>query len=189
MSATRCSCWEEAKTFKDAMLCMIKFLKGKMDSTPWHYDKVDEETVNILPKLVQINKLGFMTVEGQPGFMDKSILPYFLERILEDNRVWVYTEKLDAIKLHGMNKVDEDVLSSNTHVSESYIVPLTIDVQKDTLFTRLRVPASLGMTNISVIDMNHTLQKDIVKNTELVVIVGKEWGDNSVIDLVIKSLG
>jgi hypothetical protein len=43
------------------------YLNGKLLDTPWHLDKLDEETHLILHKLREVNHRGFITISGQPG--------------------------------------------------------------------------------------------------------------------------
>lgn len=59
--------WNQVKTFGQFQKLMISFLKGELDQNPWHYGSVDPETIPILDKLREINRLGLVTVEGQPG--------------------------------------------------------------------------------------------------------------------------
>ena len=63
--------WKEIKNFQELQDSMVKFLQGKYKSNPWHLDPVDLETIPILQKLRDINKAGFVTIDGQPGYNSK----------------------------------------------------------------------------------------------------------------------
>lgn len=44
-----------------------RFLQGELQEVPTHFGPLDEESAIILPQLLQLNRLGFLTVESQPG--------------------------------------------------------------------------------------------------------------------------
>jgi hypothetical protein len=68
-------------TFTDFTVANIAFLNGQLSYTPYHFDAICPETVPLVAKLVQINRYGFISVNGQPG----SISQGFTEKTWLDN--------------------------------------------------------------------------------------------------------
>lgn len=54
-------------TFSDYINLTIKFLDNKIYNTPWYSGELDEETNDLKDVLKDINRLGFLTISGQPG--------------------------------------------------------------------------------------------------------------------------
>lgn len=54
-------------TFSDYINLTINFLDNKIDNTPWYSGELDEETNDLKDVLKDINRLGFLTISGQPG--------------------------------------------------------------------------------------------------------------------------
>lgn len=59
--------YDHVKTFDDLKTAMVAFLEGKVNGQPWHPEPVMKETHSILGKLLNINKKGFLSVEGHPA--------------------------------------------------------------------------------------------------------------------------
>ncbi len=59
--------WENVINFRQLQDLMISFLNGKLPNNPWHATEVDPETVPLLKRLIDLNDLGCVSVEGQPG--------------------------------------------------------------------------------------------------------------------------
>ena len=59
--------YKETTTFKNLICLNIAFLKGILKVTPYHGGPVDNETIPLLSQLVQLNKKGFLSTNGQPG--------------------------------------------------------------------------------------------------------------------------
>jgi hypothetical protein len=45
----------------------VMFLEGKLSRTPYHWGAIDKETLPLVKDLIRINRLGFLTVNGQPA--------------------------------------------------------------------------------------------------------------------------
>jgi hypothetical protein len=54
-------------TFNDYIKLTIYFIDNKTDNTPWYSGQLDEETNDLKDVLKDINRLGFLTISGQPG--------------------------------------------------------------------------------------------------------------------------
>jgi len=63
------SLYEEASTFKNLVCLNIAFLKGILNETPYHGGPVDNETIPLLSQLINLNKKGFLSTNGQPGII------------------------------------------------------------------------------------------------------------------------
>lgn len=58
--------WKDVKSYKRLVQLNVQFLQGKI-SSPYHGDKLDEETLPLVKDFVQVNKLGLLTYDSQPG--------------------------------------------------------------------------------------------------------------------------
>lgn len=59
--------WKSVDTYKKLINNSVKFLKGKIGTTMFHQGPLDPETLKLVKILININKLGFVSTEGQPG--------------------------------------------------------------------------------------------------------------------------
>jgi hypothetical protein len=59
--------WSNIQTYGDLIKVNLLFLNGKLKMTPYHLGPIDPETFPFLTKLRKINKMGFVTVNSQPG--------------------------------------------------------------------------------------------------------------------------
>ena len=64
--------YRKATTFKNLVCLNIAFLKGILTRTPYHLAPISEETIPLLSSLVQLQKKGFLSVQGQPGVIENS---------------------------------------------------------------------------------------------------------------------
>jgi hypothetical protein len=62
--------FRSVQTYTDLLQANIAFLEGQLLQSPYHLGPIDEETVPLLPKLTQLNRLGFLTVNSQPARND-----------------------------------------------------------------------------------------------------------------------
>jgi hypothetical protein len=58
--------FSQIQNFAELCKVNILFLRGEIPMTPYHLGPIDEETVPLVEKLVEINRLGFLTISGQP---------------------------------------------------------------------------------------------------------------------------
>jgi hypothetical protein len=86
--------WSDARTFADLVVLNVRFLRGKLKETPYHGAPVDEETVPLLPKLIRINQLGFVSTQGHPADREsgryKQSNPFFKKGMRE---YYIYEQK------------------------------------------------------------------------------------------------
>ena len=61
------SIWKQIKNFTELQDCIVEYLKGEYRCNPWCCAGIDSETIPMVESLVEINKSGFVTIEGQPG--------------------------------------------------------------------------------------------------------------------------
>ncbi len=59
--------WNGIKSYNDLTNANVAFLEGRMNETPYHGGPLDPETAPLVPRLVQLNKLGFVSTNGQPA--------------------------------------------------------------------------------------------------------------------------
>jgi hypothetical protein len=59
--------YSKMKTFQQLCDSNVAFLNGEYDETFYHNGPVDDETIPLLDDLKRINKLGFISMEGQPA--------------------------------------------------------------------------------------------------------------------------
>lgn len=157
--------WNACKTFSDAIKNMVLFLKGKIPSTPWHLDKVDDETIPLLSKLRKINQKGFLTFEGQPGkiesyekpevkhvigyqkgylsgFIQNSKLKSFMNKLLKTEKVLIYTYQYSTCGIKGFSsKEEKNRIMIERYFNEEYgiesrKIPLTVEVDTMLLSSR-----------------------------------------------------
>ena len=67
--------YKETTTFKNLICLNIAFLKGILKVTPYRGGPVDNETIPLLSQLVQLNKKGFLSTNGQPGSINNFTSP------------------------------------------------------------------------------------------------------------------
>lgn len=58
--------WKSVSSLRELKHHIVKFLNGEHKTSPWHYAPVNSETVPLLGNLIQLNKMGFITTQGQP---------------------------------------------------------------------------------------------------------------------------
>jgi len=58
--------------WSDLLCLMMLYLENVLPVSPYNFSSLDDETVMILPELQQINRLGLMTIESQPGLIQYS---------------------------------------------------------------------------------------------------------------------
>jgi hypothetical protein len=62
--------YERVATFQDLVDINISFLRGLRKQTYYHATPLDEETLPLVDKLVDINEHGFYSTGGQPGLLE-----------------------------------------------------------------------------------------------------------------------
>lgn len=65
--------YENVKSADDLILTNISFLKGLISETPYYLDKINDETIPLLDKLIKINSFGFISVGGQPALINDNL--------------------------------------------------------------------------------------------------------------------
>ncbi len=77
--------WNGIGTYDDLIRTNVAFLEGHMFRTPYHHAPLDSETAPLVPRLVQLNKLGFVSTNGQPAKID--------ERVNDEGQVLICEQK------------------------------------------------------------------------------------------------
>ena len=67
--------YQNVRTYRDLIRANIAFLKGKLKRSPYHLGPIDAETLPLMESLVQINKYGFISIEGQPASHEIEYIP------------------------------------------------------------------------------------------------------------------
>lgn len=65
----------------------ISFLNGEIPKTPYYLGSIEDETIPLVDKLVQINKNGFISIGGQPSMLNVEIPSKY------PNRLYTYSQK------------------------------------------------------------------------------------------------
>jgi hypothetical protein len=195
--------WKNAKSFNDALNLMVKFLKGEIGETPWHFGEPDKETENILHKLISINQKGFMTIEGQPGtcseltaiktgekyteiqrgyvsgFISNDNVKKLLKGLKDTDKFFYYIERLDSINYNYDEKEIE------TQKGKQFI-PLTIEKGKSfhNYYTKFWIPKTDGQASLNIVMDNIPLYNDMKKNTSYVFIIKKKVCETDLEDIL-----
>jgi hypothetical protein len=91
--------FQSVRTYEDLLKVNVRFLQGRIHSTPYQLAPVDAETVPLLGNLTDINRRGFFSFEGQPtmrsdleikrgyiiGFVPTRTFDAFLSRFLRQD--------------------------------------------------------------------------------------------------------
>lgn len=88
-------------SMQDLITANVAFLENRIVRTPYHFARLAEESNSIRPHLIEINKLGFISVASQPPFISKDseyqqrsfISGYLPKRMLETFIVYMHTHK------------------------------------------------------------------------------------------------
>lgn len=67
--------FSQIQTYPELCETNILFLEGKLPMTPYHLGPIDDETIPLVKKLVEINRRGFLTISGQPAKKEIKFLP------------------------------------------------------------------------------------------------------------------
>lgn len=214
--------WEQAKTFEEAQYLMLCFLSLKngpfapkdpsMIQNPWHSGPVETETIPLLDKLREINRRGFVTVEGQPGtctklrsifsnnivtekqrgYMSGMILnnkvKKFVQRLKQTGKVIIYTEKLDGIEMFGFDqKLLRDI---TTKKGTRKVLNLTMNEEKSEIdyYTNHFVTESSGVNFLLDIEPYNSLTENIKSRATFVKVITKEYCDTSLDSIVLSCL-
>lgn len=195
--------WKNTKSFKESINLMVKFLKGELAETPWHFGEPDKETQNILHKLIRINERGFMTIEGQPGTCTEQTVIKTGEKYMETQRGYIsgfiyndkvekllkalkhtdkffyYTERLDSI---NYNYDEKEIINKDG----KQFIPLTIEKGKSfhNYYTNFWIPKTEGQTHLDIVMDNISLYNDMKKNTTYVFITRKKYCETDLEDIL-----
>lgn len=122
------SCWEKITTFDEFQKCMIDYIDGKEEETPWMGAPLADETVKatgLLDNLRRVNAMGFVTIEGQPGTISE-IQHYKTGENLEE----IQRGYLEGFLQKG--KYDLDKLTEYLNESNVYVIIVGVNVDKET---------------------------------------------------------
>ena len=112
------------KNHYDFIKLNLDFLHGKIDITPYHYGKINDETHEILDELIKMNEYGILTIESQPGCNKK--------RLKQKPYVCFYSNKENAFIMRQLEKykclIRISYREKILYCSEKLICPYTITV-------------------------------------------------------------
>lgn len=78
--------WDSVHSVADLNKNVIRFLKGTLPHSPWHRAPINFETIPIRDALIRLNKMGFTTVESQPGTFIFPVKNYKTKELVKPNR-------------------------------------------------------------------------------------------------------
>jgi len=121
--------FRSVKTYTDLLKVNVRFLQGKVHSTPYQLAPVDAETVPLLDNLVNINRRGFFSFEGQPtvredlevrqgyiiGFVQSRTFDAFLPRFLKHDVLY-------KIEIPDLNGEDTILLNNFADFEKPHVV-------------------------------------------------------------------
>lgn len=122
--------WAPAKTYQDMVDLNVKFLQGKIVATPYHWGPT-------MGNLVEINRAGFITTEGQPHIMEEGLFSYvqgflpktrareFIEFMSKRKEVALFVAEMDPFKVLFSNSQGSSMyfyeVKKSARLSKSYI--------------------------------------------------------------------
>ncbi len=206
--------WSNIKTYDGLTDANVAFLEGRMLRTPYHFAPLDPETAPLVPRLVQLNNLGFVSFCGQPaeiidthgclheqrswieGFMLAHHLPR-LEAFAKDKRrdgyyFMVSRASKDApeILFHTFPK---RMLARNAYWQSKYFNLTRFKVNKSRKWDTCTNMWIEPRDKINVFDNDDdtasALTTLLAEQCIVVEVVGRHYGRGSVEDVLLEFLG
>lgn len=103
--------------FQKLLKLNVCFLQGKINKIWYHNGPVDDETIPLLGSLIELNKLGYLTTQGQP-FLDtpeEKQIPYVSGLVTLEKLQYIYP------KLYRNKNLLFQVSSDSLGLNESTI--------------------------------------------------------------------
>lgn len=183
--------FDKLKKFEDYQTYICKYLNGEYENTPWHYGEIDTETINLLYDLKNLNKLGFITINSQPGTYIKTdkymeLQRGYIEGFMKKNLFNKLLKNIKSIKnnfviyYYNFNKKQIDSYPKIFKNNDYYLYDNVINLTKDKDINNLewRYYSTLKIDNIDIICNdnltllgNESCKKDFIKKSIYVFIV------------------
>lgn len=130
--------FSKVKTYKDLLDANVAFLEGKLETTPYHYGPVDEETKPLLEDLIKLHSYGFFSVASQPSKKDKEEYvdkTWYIHGEKQGN--WWYTsEQIPCIEGYiPKTQIDEFYKFISKHRKDYYFEVYEFTRRKGTILT------------------------------------------------------
>ena len=103
--------WDNVYTYQELQKATIKFLKGKLNETPYHFGPIHKETKLILPQLLEMNKLGCVTLNSEP--------------FLEEEHKGKYYRQRPYIDFYMHNKYIDDFVTEFLKLNDTAMIKIT----------------------------------------------------------------
>ena len=188
---------KEEPSWESLNFLYIQFLKGNLNRSLTHFGPLVDDTIEHgTDTLIEINQLGFISVDSQPGAISSG------EWGIEKQRNYIVGYILEE----NINKIEKEFGGSNFYVSirdnnneiifinslkwtlpYTNSLPLTID-ENDKIWTSLPLNKPKVFDLLSLQD-HKELYKDLLNKTFYCEIVAKEYGKvNCIYSKLIKAL-
>jgi hypothetical protein len=96
--------WKQCKTYEDVRLTMLEFLKGNINWAPTHYGPLLDKDPIYKQKLIQLNSLGVISINGQEYIKEQTINSQFMQR---EYVVFGYKLKINESITNVLTKFNE----------------------------------------------------------------------------------
>lgn len=175
--------------YADALYGYQKYLVGENDGIPTYDGPLDEETKELVPDLVELNKNGFLTVDSQPGVLNdetwqRSYVEFFVKK-----SVW---DKLYAFLMYSDLFYVYCDISNPLSCSSCSSWPLTIDIVDgvgicETAFNPSSMDAETTF-EILTEGCTPTAKENIGKNLVWAVVVDPVWGRTDLLKRMVEAM-
>ena len=68
--------YTDIRSYDELIFANILFLRGVLKRTPYHFGPIDRETNRLLDDLIDLNHLGFLTIDSQPSDLSVGKRPH-----------------------------------------------------------------------------------------------------------------
>jgi hypothetical protein len=171
--------WLHVETFEDLRILMLRYILGREPMTPHSAGPLDEESKQILDKLIRINELGAISFSSQPGRLDQWGRQRAYLQILVDDSV--------VPALRDMAEGNGLVWASNPHQAlepeyGQFVVTENAEGEGYT-FAPIGIAYPLGPVYPTI----RAIQEIAAARTS-VSVADTDWNTNRLFDLVIEVL-
>lgn len=201
--------WDKCENFTGLKELMALFLLGKIKKNPWYNGELNPETIPLLKDLVQINKKGLVSLNGQPGvyeteklsngkilykyqrayiqgFMKRKHFEKFAKKLLaKEKYIIAFAKDEKAYQYLGdIDSVFEKYKDDDTETLYlTYQFTLGDYFSLDTFFPKDMIPE-----DYEAIRYNGQLHNELVESTYIVYITEKEPGNNNLLRDILECL-
>ncbi len=194
--------WENVDSYVELQELMMLFLDGKLETSPWHGDPVDEETVPLLQNLINIVMRGFVTVESQPGtcdehelqrayitgFWPKENMDEFISAMVDTGKLIVVVMSHSPPLIFGLEADDTGVWSKNGKLFLSITMDRESKEGDFRMYTNKPLSGKAWHEADNTNDLNRRFAKILRKETDNVTVIRKLQCKEDLDGLVLETL-